>query len=123
MARILICEPHADIRSLLAFVVRRLGHEPVISDGSREQVVAADAIVLEPGQQEALELARWARQEVPTVAIVCASIFPPWPETVALEPDAFLVKPFPLFKLEHALSSALEQRAGPHAVDASSVTA
>jgi DNA-binding response OmpR family regulator len=116
MARILICEPHPDIRSLLSFVVRRLGHEPVISDGSRTQLFGVDAVVLEPGHEEALGLATWVREHAPSTAIVCASIYPPWGDTEALHPDAYLVKPFPLFRLENALASALERRGAASAV-------
>jgi CheY-like chemotaxis protein len=110
VARILICEPHGDIRSLLSFVVRRLGHEPVVSDGSRTQLFAIDAIVLEPGDDEARSLAVWVREHTPNTVIVCASIYPPWDEAEALSPDAYLVKPFPLLQLEDALLSALESR-------------
>jgi DNA-binding NtrC family response regulator len=107
VARILICEPHADIRTMLSFAVRRLGHEAVVSDGSREQLFGVDAVVLEPGCEEALELAAWTREHVPGIAIVCTSIYPPWGATEALRPDAYLLKPFALYQLEHALSEAL----------------
>lgn len=110
MARILICEPHGDIRSLLSFVVRRLGHEAVVHDGSRDQLVGVDAIVLEPGDEEARNVATWVREHTPAVAIVCASIYPSWAGAEALRPDAYLVKPFPLFELENALRSVLEPR-------------
>lgn len=110
VARVLICEPHADVRSLLAFVVRRIGHEPVFFDGDREQARGVDAIVIEPGEAAALELASWARAHLPGVPVICTSIFPSWPQTAALHPDAYLVKPFPLYELEHALATAL---AGP----------
>jgi CheY-like chemotaxis protein len=116
VARILICEPHADIRTMLSFVVRRIGHEPVVSDGSRAQLVGVDAIVLEPGNEEALEIAAWTHEHAPNVAIVCTSIFPPSPETEALSPDAYLVKPFALYRLENALSAALARRAALCAV-------
>lgn len=111
MARILICEPDADIRRMLSFVVRRIGHEPLVSDGSRTQLSGVDAIVLEPCSDEALELAAWARGHAPSIAIVCISTLPPWHETEALGPDAYLVKPFLLDRLEHALSAALARHA------------
>ena len=111
MAKVLICEPHADVRSLLAFVVRRIGHEPVVSDGTREQVLEVDAILLEPGSAGGVELAAWARERRPRLPLVCASIFPPSGEMDALRPDAYLVKPFPLYALEQALVAALERRA------------
>jgi DNA-binding NarL/FixJ family response regulator len=98
---------------MLSFVVRRLGHEPVVSDGSRSQLFGIDALVLEPGSEGALELAAWTREHAPDVAIVCTSIFPPWHETDALGPDAYLVKPFALHQLENALSAALARRAAP----------
>jgi CheY-like chemotaxis protein len=120
VARILICEPHADIRALLEFVVLRLGHEAAVADGSREQLLEADALVLEPGDGDALALASWAREHLPGLALVCTSIYPSWPDVEALRPDAYLVKPFPLLRLEHALAAALERRvASPAAAVAS----
>jgi hypothetical protein len=110
---VLIDEPHADVRALLSFVVRRLGHEPFVSDGSREQFLGTDVYVFEPGHEPALVLARWARRHAPRVALVCTSIFPPGHDTAALEPDAYLVKPFPLFHLENALVEVLQARLAP----------
>jgi hypothetical protein len=118
VARILICEPHPDITSLLSFVVRRLGHEPILSDGTRTQIFAVDVMVIEPGDDDARALAVWAREHVPNVGIVCASIFPPWEETDSLAPDAYLVKPFPLLQLEQALCATIESRDGAHAARA-----
>jgi CheY-like chemotaxis protein len=112
VARVLICEPHADIRSLLAFVVGRLGHDATLSDGSCEQLRDVDAFVLEPGDADALALAAWAREHLPGLALVCTSIYPSWPEVEALHPDAYLVKPFPLLRLEDALADALARRTG-----------
>jgi DNA-binding response OmpR family regulator len=111
VARILLCEPHTDIRTMLSFVVRRLGHEPLVCDGSREQLFRVDALVIEPGWAQALEIAGWAREHSPHIAIVCTSIFPPWHGSEALQPDAYLVKPFALYQLENALAAALERRA------------
>jgi DNA-binding response OmpR family regulator len=110
VARILICEPHADIRTMLSFVVRRLGHEPLVSDGSHDQLFGVDAVVVEPGCAESLATAEWTREHAPDVAIVCTSIYPASHKSVTLKPDAYLVKPFPLYELENALSSALGQR-------------
>jgi hypothetical protein len=107
MARVLINEPHPDVQSLLGLVVRRLGHEPVLSDGTREQLLDVEAYVFEPGDEVALGLAVWARTHAPAVALVCTSIFPPSAETDALAPLAYLVKPFPLHRLESALRAAL----------------
>jgi CheY-like chemotaxis protein len=110
VARVLICEPHADIRALLSFVVRRLGHEAILCDGTKTQLFGVDAIVFEPGHPQALAVAQWAREHTPHTALICTSIFPPSAETDALEPDDYLVKPFPLYRLEQALSLALAER-------------
>jgi CheY-like chemotaxis protein len=110
VATILISDPHPDVRSLLSFVVRRLGHEPVGCDTARPELEGIDAIVVEPGDRRSLALARWARQHAPTVPVLCASIYPPSPATDALRPDAYLEKPFPLLELERALTGALAAR-------------
>jgi CheY-like chemotaxis protein len=107
VARILICEPHVDVRTMLTFAVGRLGHEAIVSDGSHEQLFGIDAIVLEPADEDALALATWTREHVPGIAIICTSIFPPWRAAEALQPDTYLVKPFALYQLEHALAEAL----------------
>jgi DNA-binding response OmpR family regulator len=103
VARILIVEPHADIRALLELVVRRLGHEPVLHpDGDAGTV---DAAVIEPGEAPGLQLAGRLRER--GVPLLFASIFPADHEVLALEPCAYLVKPFPLYSLEAALTLAL----------------
>src|SRR5439155_771504 len=57
MARILIFEPHGDIRSLLQIVITRLGHEPVVHDGIDEEP-SVDAAVIEPGEGSGLDHGR-----------------------------------------------------------------
>lgn len=106
MARILIVEPHGDIRSLLEIVVIRLGHEPVLHEGLGEVVANVDAAVIEPGEGNGLLLARRLREQ--GVPVIFTSIFPPSSETLALEPTAYLVKPFALYALEKALADATE---------------
>lgn len=103
MARILICEPHDDISALLELVVRRLGHEPVAYAGGRPPIV--DAAVIEPGEQEGLRVARDLRAV--GVPVLFTSIYPAEEDLLALEPAAYLVKPFPLYALERALRDAL----------------
>jgi hypothetical protein len=49
MARVLICEPHDDIRAMLELVVRRLGHEPVAGNGPTLGHAGVDVAVIEPG--------------------------------------------------------------------------
>ena len=73
MARILICEAHDDISALLDLVVRRLGHEPVTyAVGDLPSHV--DAAVIEPGDPDALRLARELRDR--DVPVLFTSIYP-----------------------------------------------
>ena len=108
MARVLICEPHDDITALLELVVRRLGHEPVAFAGGEVDYLGLDAAVVEPGEEAALRVARSLREK--NVPVLFTSIYPPDDELLALEPAAYLVKPFPLYALERALEQALGER-------------
>lgn len=113
MARVILCEPHDDINALLEHVVRRLGHEPVVWVGNESDLVGADAAVVEPGEAEGMRLARRLRRD--GVPLVLISIFPSDDTVTLLEPRAYLVKPFPLYVLERAISEALGL---PHAAAA-----
>jgi CheY-like chemotaxis protein len=104
VARILICEPHDDISALLELVVRRLGHEPV-SCSAGAVASEVDAAVIEPGEEDGLRLAH--RLRAAGIPVLFASIYPADPDVLALEPAAYLVKPFPLYALERALARAL----------------
>ncbi|HEY3920976.1 MAG TPA: hypothetical protein VGL76_02580 [Gaiellaceae bacterium] len=106
MARILIVEPHADIRALLEHVVRRLGHEPVLADWHDLEPPAVDAAVIEPGDPQGIPYARALRSQ--GLPVVFTSIFPAEPDALDLEPAAYFVKPFALNELENVLCSALE---------------
>lgn len=119
MGRILIAEPHADVRSLFEFVVERLGHEPLsISRGDGSDLPPIDAALVEPAAPSALALAESLRRRQPELPIVCASIFPPEPAALALGPLAYLEKPFGLSELEYVLRLALERPlAGAAAVE------
>jgi CheY-like chemotaxis protein len=107
VARILIVEPHSDIRSLLEHVVRRLGHEAVYPDGSGGPVPDVDAAVIEPGDFAGLRFARQVREL--GCPVVFTSIFPAEREALDLEPAAYFVKPFALQELEEALVAALAE--------------
>ena len=91
MARVLICEPHDDIYSMLEIVVRRLGHEPVRFDGALDDEPVG-AAVIEPSAPDGFDIAK--QLQAKGVAVLLASIFPPDAETLSLEPCAYLVKPF-----------------------------
>src|SRR5712692_8688640 len=74
VARILIVEPHVDIRSLLEIVITRLGHEPVVHDGLDGELESVDAAVIEPGEGIGLGLAQRLRAR--GLPVVFTSIFP-----------------------------------------------
>jgi DNA-binding response OmpR family regulator len=109
VARILIIEPHADIRTLFEHVVRRAGHEPVVAEINGSGAPDVDAAVIEPGDSQGLAVARLLRGLGRPV--VFTSIFPAEQEMLDLEPAAYFVKPFALIELEHALDAALGQAA------------
>ena len=106
MARILISEPHPDVRVLLEAVVRRAGHEPV---GHGELTVdeTPELMILEPASADGLAAAAGLRRRLEGLPIICASIEPPNADTKALGPAAHLVKPFRLTELAAAITAAL----------------
>jgi len=106
MARILICEPHPDLRVLLETVVRRAGHEPV-GHGELTSDDAPAVMILEPASADGLAAAARLRRRLEDLPIICTSISPPSDETRALDPVAHLIKPFRLGDLEAAIVSAL----------------
>jgi hypothetical protein len=109
VARVLICEPHPEVRELLRLVVVRLGHEPLLEEAALQPV---DLIVVEPAHAPSAERARAFRAADDHTPIVCTSIELPDPGSRRLAPIAHLVKPFALPDLEHALTHALSTRNG-----------
>jgi CheY-like chemotaxis protein len=111
MARILVCDPHPEVRALLGHVVSRLGHEPVYAGGGPGDVLPedVDVILLEPADPRALGAAQVLRLRHEHLPIVCASIYPETANSRRLQPVAYLVKPFPLGELERALATAVER--------------
>jgi len=109
MARILISEPHPDVRVLLEAVVRRAGHEPV---GHGELTVdeAPELMILEPASADGLAAAAGLRRRLEDLPIICTSIEPPNAATRELEPVVHLIKPFRLGELEAAIAAALPAR-------------
>jgi DNA-binding response OmpR family regulator len=110
VARILILEPHPEVRHLLVLVARRLGHEAVPGDENVD-FSTFDACVLEPAVPGGLDLVR--ALHAAGVAAVCVSIFPRSHELRALEPAAYLQKPFALTELEQALADAVRHSERP----------
>jgi CheY-like chemotaxis protein len=108
MGRILIAEPHADVRSLFEFVVERLGHEPLsLTRDDGTALPPVDAVLVEPAAPAPLALAQGLRARFPQLPIVCASIFPAERAALDLAPVAYLEKPFGLSELEYVLRLAL----------------
>jgi DNA-binding response OmpR family regulator len=108
---VLICEPHAEVRALLAHVVTRLGFEPVYADarsGGAQSDTDVDILLLEPADPAALSTARALRLRRRELPIICASIYPDLPDAEGLHPLAYLIKPFALIDLERALLAAVE---------------
>jgi len=104
VARIQIVEPNPDLRELLALVVERLGHTPVLT-GDRSSSV--DLLVAEPATQGALELALALRAESSSLPIVVVSFLPQPTAWTALAPAAYVLKPFTVPQLEAAIADAL----------------
>jgi DNA-binding NarL/FixJ family response regulator len=105
MARIQIIEPVDEIAQLIKHVGAGLGHEAAFgSDGRADEI---DVLVVEPGAPESLAAAKALRAESPDLPIVIVSIYPKSPETMALRPAAYIVKPFRLGELEQALAAAI----------------
>jgi DNA-binding response OmpR family regulator len=110
MATILIAEPHDELAHLVAIVIGRLGHEPVVWEG--RPTPPSDLLVLEPADPSALAFAREQRAFRPGLPILCVSILPPSDETRSLAPADHLLKPFRLAELEAAIRSALVWKRG-----------
>jgi hypothetical protein len=110
VARVLICEPHPEVRDLLSRIVSRMGHEPVLDDAA---LCGVEAIVLEPAHAPSVERAQAFRAASDGAPLICASIDLPNRGTRRLEPVAHLVKPFGLPEIEAALTLALDGQAVP----------
>ena len=112
VARVLICEPHPEVRELLCRIVVRLGHDPVLEDA---KLAPVDAILLEPAHAPSVERAQAFRAANGETPLVCTSIELPDAGTRRLGALAYLVKPFALPDLERALTRALAASNGSHA--------
>jgi two-component system cell cycle sensor histidine kinase/response regulator CckA len=103
---VLILEPDAEVRSLYERAVARLGYTALCVNGSGlAGLETPDAVLVEPGADYELSLARELRAANPELPIVCASIYPA--QSFGLGPVVFLEKPFRLAMLQDALRLAL----------------
>jgi hypothetical protein len=103
VARILILEPHSDVRDLIAHVVSDSGHEPVLD----EQGAPVDAMLLEPVSPFLCRVARRVLARRPRTTVVCVSIDPPSTASSSLRPAVHVLKPVSLGELKQALADAL----------------
>ncbi len=105
MATILLLDPSEEIEELYSRAICALGHTVVLSEPARVDDI--DALVLEPASPPALAIARKLRAARPELPMICASILPRDARAIALDPEAYLEKPFPLSRLRLALEQAL----------------
>jgi CheY-like chemotaxis protein len=114
--RILVVEPHAEVRALLGHVVERLGHEAVFPSGRRGEVLPdgdVDVLLVEPADPAARTAADRLCRRHGELPVVCASIYPDFEPLGGLRPFAYLIKPFGLDELERVLRAAVESTAPP----------
>jgi DNA-binding response OmpR family regulator len=109
VARILIVEPYPEVRELLALIVERMGHAPVVA--STHAAGSVDLLLVEPATRGALEIAQELRAESPTLPIVVVSFLPQPATWSGLEPAAYVLKPFTVAQLAAAVASALPEAA------------
>jgi hypothetical protein len=110
VARILICEPHAEVRALLGHVVSRLGHEAVYPAVRPGAPLPDDVhlVLLEPADPQAEATVRALLRRNEELPVVCVSIYPPSSDSRLLGPVVHIVKPFGLSEVELALETALD---------------
>ena len=115
MRRVLVLEPYEGIRSVIEMVVKLLGHEPVLAAlaGSREELGAIDAAIVEPASPAARTLLEALVAEQPDLPVVCVSIEPEGCELLPVTPAARLVKPFEVPELSVALERVLVRAPSP----------
>ena len=106
MGTVLILEPDAEVRSLYERAVNRLGYTAAFVNGSGlDGLPELEAVLVEPGSEHLLGLARELRAANPGLPMVCASIYPA--QSFGLGPVVYLEKPFRLAMLQDALRLAL----------------
>jgi CheY-like chemotaxis protein len=110
MARILIAEPHAEVRQLFVHFVSALGHEPVVFDPTVAEL-AVDVLILEPAMPGAFELIESMRAFDPDLPVIAVSVYPPTELPIGLSWTSFHLKPLGLGALRDALAQHVASRA------------
>ena len=105
MARVLILEPAEDVRELVARLLTRLGHDPLLAHELAAED-AADVVVVEPADEQSLRAARTLRAERPDLPIVCATVLPRAAVGDVCS-HGYLEKPFHLADLERLINDVL----------------
>jgi hypothetical protein len=117
MARILISEPHDDVRRLLERMVIRIGHEPILARVPvSEQLQGIDLLVVEPAAPTGVALAQAARIVDPTLPLICASVEAPPADLAELGVvfAAALLKPFTVEQFSDAIEDVLRTQRSFH---------
>lgn len=100
--RVLILEPHDDVRMFLELSMERLGYETVTAAHSSPEKI--DAVVLEPSWTQGHAILDRLAGDAPPV--VCLSIYPREAGFAPAGSVAYLTKPSSLQELDDALRSA-----------------
>lgn len=105
--RVLIADPHPEVRGLLVRLVRHLGHEAeALATGGEGELPRGDALVVDPVEEAGLAVARALRARDPGLPVILVSGLAAGGEALALGPVAQLPKPFAIADLERALAAA-----------------
>lgn len=109
--RVLICEPHPEMRAFLVRLVEHLGCTPVIWPSPSATKASADVLIVDVAGEDEFEIARRAIGEHPGLPLVLIALGPLPAEAVALDPVAVLEKPFSLSDFTTAIGAASTARA------------
>lgn len=105
MARVLIVEPEPDLRQLAEEALVELGHDAVLcEDGHPAPPFDVLLLASFAGMRVVVEKMTDGSAAPP---LVCVGTSTPSAEARALHPAVYLVKPYTLAQLEHALGRAL----------------
>lgn len=107
MAKILVSEADPDVRRLLAVLVRRLGHDPVVLDAGVEAPPRGDLLLLEPTSGRCLAQAQAVRADSPEVPVICMSALTEDGRFLLSGPIGYLPKPFTVEQMRERIVETL----------------